>query len=144
MKRAFSVLLVDDSDDDRLFMRRALSKHAGFVLVGELCDGEAAIAWLAGQGEFGNREKFPFPDLVLLDLKLPRKTGHEVLEWIQSQKLEKLRVVVLSGSCLPEDITRSRELGADAYFEKEAQAEEQQAMIAAMEKLLENQVLTAG
>jgi len=138
MKPAFSVLLVDDSEDDRLFVRRALRKNPAFVVVGELCDGEAAIAYLAGHGEFSNREKFPYPDVVLLDLKLPRKTGHEVLEWIQAQRLEKLRTIVLSGSFLPEDITRSRELGANAYFKKEAMEEEQQAMIADMEKLLKD------
>jgi CheY-like chemotaxis protein len=138
-KDIFSVLLVDDSDDDRLFVRRALRKSPGFVVVGELCDGEAAIAYLAGQGEFGNREKFPYPDVVILDLKLPKKTGHEVLEWFRAQRLGKLSVVVLSGSFLPEDITRSQELGVDAYFKKEALAEDQQAMIAEMEKILKSQ-----
>jgi CheY-like chemotaxis protein len=135
---------VDDSEDDRLFVRRAFRKNPGFTVVGELCDGETAIAYLAGQGEFSNREKFPYPDVVLLDLKLPRKTGHEVLEWIQAKKLGKLRVVVLSGSFLPEDIIRSRELGADAYFKKEALEEQQQAMIAEMGKLLKDQGLTAS
>jgi CheY-like chemotaxis protein len=142
-KDSFSVLLVDDSDDDRLFLRRALRKNPGFVVVGEVCDGEEAIAYLAGQGEFGDREKFPYPDVVLLDLKLPRMSGFEVLEWIQAQKPGKLHVVVLSGSFLPEDITRSRALGAAAYFKKEALEEEQQAMIADMEKLLKNQGLAA-
>jgi DNA-binding NarL/FixJ family response regulator len=136
MKHTFSVLLVDDSEDDRLFLRRALCKNPGFTVVGELCDGEAAIDYLAGHEEFSNREKFPYPDVLLLDLKLPRKTGHEVLAWIQAQKPEKLRIIVLSGSFLPEDIIRSRELGADAYFKKEALEEEQQATIADMEKLL--------
>jgi CheY-like chemotaxis protein len=138
-KNTFSVLLVDDSDDDRLFVRRALRKSPGFVVVGELCDGEAAIAYLAGQGEFSNREKYPYPDVVLLDLKLPKKTGHEVLEWLKAQRLGRLRVVVLSGSFLPEDIMRSRELGADAYFKKEASVEEQQAVIADIEELLKKQ-----
>jgi CheY-like chemotaxis protein len=140
MKHSFSVLLVDDSEDDRLFVRRAFRKNPGFAVVGELCDGEAAIAYLAGHGEFSNREKFPYPDVVLLDLKLPRKTGHEVLEWLQGQKPAELRVVVLSGSFLPEDITRSRELGADAYFKKEALEERQQAMIVEIEKLLKTNV----
>jgi len=138
-KEIFLVLLVDDSDDDRLFVRRALCKNRKFVVVGELCDGEAAIAYLAGEGEFSNREKFPFPDVIMLDLKMPKKTGHEVLEWLQAHRLGKLHTVVLSGSDLPEDITRSRNLGADAYFKKEALEEEQQAMIAEMEKLLSKQ-----
>jgi CheY-like chemotaxis protein len=143
-KDTFSVLLVDDSDDDRLFVRRALRKNPGFVVVAELCDGEEAIAYLGGHGDFGNRDKFPYPDVVLLDLKLPKKTGHEVLEWVQANRLEKLYIVILSGSFLPGDITRSRELGANAYFKKEALEEEQQAIIADIEKLLKNQILAAS
>lgn len=137
-KSLFSVLLVDDSDDDRLFVRRALRKNPGFEVVGEVCDGEAAIAYLSGQGEFNDRTKFPYPDLMLLDLKMPKKTGHEVLEWMRRHTLEKLRVVVLSGSFLPEDVRRSRELGADAYFQKEGLEEEQQAIIGHIQKLLTN------
>jgi CheY-like chemotaxis protein len=143
-KEVFTVLLVDDSDDDLLFLRRALRKNPAFEVVGELCDGELAIAYLAGQGEFGNRERFPYPDVVLLDLKLPKKTGYEVLEWLQTRRNGNLHVVVLSGSFLPEDITRSRELGADAYFKKEALEEEQQAIIAEVKKLLENHDLAAS
>jgi CheY-like chemotaxis protein len=66
------------------------------------------------------------------------------LEWIQAQRLEKLRIVVLSGSFLPQDITSSRKLGADAYFKKEAMEEQQQAMIAEIQKLLKNHGLTAS
>ena len=140
-KHKYSVLLVDDSEDDRLFVRRALGKNPAFVVKAELCDGEAAIAYLAGEAEFADREKYPYPDVVLLDLKLPKKTGLEVLAWLQTQRSENLRVVVLSGSFLPEDITRSQQLGADAYFKKEALEEEQQTTIGEIEKLLRNQVL---
>lgn len=132
----FSVLLVDDSEDDRLFLRRTLRKNPRFVVAAELDDGEAAIAYLSGQGDYADRAKFPYPDLLLLDLKLPKKTGHEVLEWLQPQKPEKLVVVVLSGSFLTEDIARSRALGADGYFQKEALQEEQLATLANIEKLL--------
>jgi CheY-like chemotaxis protein len=129
--------LADDSEDDRLFIRRAFRKNPGFALVGEACDGEAAIAWLAGEGEFGDRAKFPFPDLLLLDLKMPRKTGHEVLEWLQTRAFAGLWVVVLSGSFLPSDIERSRQLGADAYFKKDVLDGQQQTMIADIEAMLE-------
>ncbi len=138
-KDTFSVLLVDDSDDDRLFVRRALRKNPGFVIVAELCDGEAAIAYLSGHGEFANRDKFPYPDVLFLDLKLPKKNGHEVLEWLQVEAPGKLQVIVLSGSFLPQDVTRSRELGAAAHFKKEALEEQQQAVIADIEKLLKCQ-----
>jgi CheY-like chemotaxis protein len=137
MKKSFSILLVDDSFDDRLFARRALCRNPRFVLVGEVFDGESAIAYLAGEGEYADREKYPFPDVLLLDLKLPRKTGHEVLEWIQSRNFANLQVIVLSGSFLPEDVTRCRELGAHGYFKKEALAEEQLSIISAMEELLD-------
>jgi CheY-like chemotaxis protein len=133
---SYRVLLVDDSEDDRLFMRRALRDKPEFVVIGELRDGEAAIHYLGGQGAFANRAEFPYPDVLLLDLKMPRKTGHEVLEWLQGQRREKLCVVVMSGSFLPKDITRSRELGADAYFTKEALFEQQKATITEIENLL--------
>jgi len=132
----YSVLLVDDSEDDRLFVRRALRKHPGFTLVGELRDGEAAIEYLGGLGKFGDREQFPYPDLLLLDLKMPRKTGHEVLEWLRDNRTQRICVVVLSGSFLPKDVSRSRELGADAYFTKEALFEEQEAMVTQIEGIL--------
>lgn len=62
-------------------------------------DGEEAIAYLSGEGEYSNREKYPLPILMLLDLKLPRKSGHEVLEWLRSQPgLRRLTVVVLTAS----------------------------------------------
>jgi CheY-like chemotaxis protein len=121
-----------------------LRKNPGFVVVAEVCDGDAAISYLAGHGDFSNREKFPYPDLVLLDLKLPKKTGHEVLEWLQTHRRGKLRVVVLSGSFLPGDIARSRELGADAYFKKEPLEEEQQTMVLQLEKLLKSRASPAS
>jgi CheY-like chemotaxis protein len=137
-KETYTVLLADDSEDDRLLLRRALRKKPRFALVGEVYDGEAAIAWLAGQGDYKDREKFPFPDVLMLDLKMPRMTGHEVLAWLQTRTFSNLRVVVVSGSFLPRDIARSRELGADAYFKKEAQEEQQYAMLSDIEELLDH------
>jgi CheY-like chemotaxis protein len=135
-KESISVLLVDDSEDDRLFLRRALRRNSAFRLVGELCDGDAAMSWLAGEGKYGDRQRFPFPQLLLLDLKLPKKTGYEVLEWLQDRGRDGLYVVVLSGSSLPQDIKRCEELGADGHFKKEALEEEQLAMVAGLEKLV--------
>jgi CheY-like chemotaxis protein len=128
-KNRYSVLLVDDSEHDRLFLRRALQATPQFVIVGELDDGEAAIEYLDGQEQFSDRTKYPFPDVMLLDLKMPRKTGHEVLEWLQTQLFDDLFVAVVSGSFLPDDIARSMALGADAYFRKGAMRQEVEAMI---------------
>lgn len=119
------VLLADDSDDDRFFLRTALKRNPSLQLIGEVRDGEEAIAYLSGQGDFANRAKHPFPDVLLLDLKMPRKTGHEVLEWLQTQSFDQVRVIVVSGSVLPDDITKSTALGADGYFKKSSSRDEQ-------------------
>ena len=137
-KAIYSVLLVDDSADDRLFIRRAIHKNKRLVIVRELEDGDAAIAYLDGHEPFKDRELHPFPDVVLLDLKMPRKTGHEVLEWLQMKKFLGLYVVVVSGSSLPEDVQRSKELGAHAYYKKNALREEQEAMILEITQRLDN------
>jgi CheY-like chemotaxis protein len=135
-KEKYAVLLVDDSADDRWFMRRALRNHPRLVLVKELGDGDQAIAYLSGQEPFADRETFPFPDVLLLDLKMPRTTGCEVLEWLQTQSFSELVVFVLSGSSLPEDIARSQQLGADGYLIKTASIEDLGALFREIEDSL--------
>lgn len=128
-KESYLVLVVDDSADDRLFIRRAIQRNKRMVIVDELDDGEAAIAYLDGREPFQNRQEHPFPDAVLLDLKMPLKTGHEVLEWLQTRPFDRLFVAIISGLFLQEDIEHSMELGADAYYKKSAFREEQEAII---------------
>src|ERR1700722_17008514 len=135
-KEKYSILLVDDSEDDRLFIRRAIQRCPQLFIVGEVNDGEGAIAYLEGRGAFHDRVKHPFPDAMLLDLKMPRKTGHEVLQWLQTRSFNDLFVVVVSGSFLPEDIDRSTALGAHAYYKKTALKEEQEAMLREIVQLL--------
>ena len=127
-KDKYTVLLVDDSLDDRFFIRRFLEKSLKFVVVGEASDGQEAMDYLQGKGEF--------PDIVLLDLKMPRKNGFDVLQWIQTANLGILTMAVMSGSWLAEDITQSLTLGAHAYFKKASSKEEQEKMILDIEKLL--------
>jgi CheY-like chemotaxis protein len=81
--------------------------------------GEEALDYLAGGGDFADRELHPFPALMLLDLQLPRRSGHEVLEWLRSRhELRRLPVVVLTSSREPKDINRAYELGANSYHVK--------------------------
>ncbi len=136
-KKKYQILLVDDSEDDRFFMRMALQEQSHLAIVAELCDGEEAIAYLSGQGCFADRKMHPFPDLIFLDLKMPRKSGFDVLVWLKTQQFSQLPIVVLSGSFLPEDMEKSYALGAAAYHIKTATREEQAAMIATIEKVLE-------
>jgi CheY-like chemotaxis protein len=132
-KGTFGVLLVDDSEDDRLFLRMALHDNPRLAVVGELCDGEEAISYLSGRGEFADRAKFPFPDVMLLDLKMPGKTGYDVLNWLRTQSFNNFVVIVVSGSFLPEDISRSLALGAAAYHRKAMLKEERQVLFSEIE-----------
>ncbi|MDX1951008.1 MAG: response regulator [Verrucomicrobiota bacterium] len=113
------ILLVEDNDDDVVLMRRAL-KAAGIsnpLFVVE--DGEAAIDYLAGNGKYTDRATFPIPALMFLDLKLPLKSGHEVLEWVRSQPLfASLVIVVLTSSNEPYDLKTAYGLGANSYVVK--------------------------
>ncbi len=111
-----TILLVEDDHNDVLLIKRAFQKVkiANPIIV--LNDGEQAISYLAGREPYIER---PLPVLILLDLKLPRKSGHEVLEWLrQQQKLRRLPVVVLTASCESSDINRAYDLGANSYLVK--------------------------
>jgi len=132
----YKVLLVDDSPDDRFFIRIVLERSSKFIVVGEARDGQEAMDYLKGEGDFSDDHAFPSPDIVLLDLKMPGKNGFDVLQWIQGQNLGNLTVAVMSGSWLAEDIAKSSALGAHAYFKKTSLKEEQEKMICDIEKLL--------
>jgi CheY-like chemotaxis protein len=114
-----TILLVEDNVDDVTLVRRAFRKanieHPMHVVV----DGDQAIAYLSGAGEFANRSQYPLPSLVLLDLKLPRKSGLEVLSWIRTQPLlKRLLVVVLTSSRESNDVNDAYDVGANSYLVK--------------------------
>jgi two-component system response regulator len=136
-KCIYSVLLADDSDNDRFLMRRALRNHPRLTVVGEVCDGTEVIEYLSRSRACKDAWKYPFPDLLLLDLKMQFKNGFEVLQWLQTQKFKELLVVVLSGSSLPEDYDRSLALGAHAYYVKIPDRQAQREMLRSIEKLLD-------
>lgn len=114
-----AILLVEDNEDDVHIMKRALKeaqiRNPLFVVE----DGQQALDYLAGQGQFSDRSNWPMPALLFLDLKLPLKSGHDVLNWIRQQPaLKSLVVVVLTSSDQPEDIQKSYSLGANSYLVK--------------------------
>ena len=114
-----AILLVEDNEDDVFLMKRAL-KEAGITNpLSVVEDGQQAIDYLSGTDRYADREKYPFPAIVFLDLKLPFKTGHEVLGWIrQLAHLDTLVVVVLTSSNEPSDVDRCYSLGANSYLVK--------------------------
>jgi CheY-like chemotaxis protein len=115
----YTVLHVEDEPTDRMIVAAAFKKAAPNVLLKAVADGEQAIAYLAGQGAYGNRELNPMPLLVLLDIKLPRKSGLEVLEWIRKQPdLKSLPVIMLTSSSESNDLDQAYALGANSYLVK--------------------------
>src|ERR1043166_2138473 len=93
------ILLAEDNEDDVLLIQRAFRQVGLLTPPYVVRDGEEAIAYLKGAGHYANRDRYPFPELLLLDLKMPRKNGFDVLGWIRSDLgLSPLRVVVLTTS----------------------------------------------
>src|SRR5436190_9188254 len=108
------ILQVEDDKND-VFLLRNMFDRAGITsTVHVVTDGQMAIDYLDGKGQFADRQKYPLPSLVLTDLNLPRKNGLEVLQWIRSQpRLKELEVVVFSSSALQKDVDQASELGAN-------------------------------
>jgi CheY-like chemotaxis protein len=114
-----TILLAEDDPNDAKLIRRALVKARCGNPVQSVSDGEQAIAYLSGTSPFDDREQYPLPILLLLDLKMPRKNGFDVLHWIRSQpKLKRLPVVVLTSSSVPQDVNKAYEAGANSYLVK--------------------------
>ena len=114
-----TILLVEDNEDDAFLMKRAL-RDAGIQNPLQIVeDGQQAIDYLAGTGAYADRLATPLPMIVFLDLKLPHRTGHEVLEWIRQQpQFAKVVVIVLTSSNEPVDLNRSYRLGANSFVVK--------------------------
>ena len=108
------VLLVEDSDDYALVMTRGIHRGTGLQLLWHARDGLEAIKYLSGTGDYGNREKFPLPDLMLLDVQMPRKDGWDVLEWLQDQPVRPV-VVVVTILDNPTSRKKALALGADEF-----------------------------
>jgi len=116
---AKAVLYVEDDDNDALFMRKAFEKAAITNPLHIAHDGQEAIDFLAGNGKYVDRQRYPLPCLVLLDLNLPKRPGLEVLRWIREQpEFFTLLVVIMSASNQDVDVHRAYSLGANAYLVK--------------------------
>jgi CheY-like chemotaxis protein len=111
------ILLVEDDHNDALLAQRALKDAGAAQRVVHLCDGEEAIKYLNGDPPYQDRQTHPPPALVLLDLKMPKLTGFDVLAWLQErpQLAAHIPVVVLTGSIHGEDMKRAKQLGAVGY-----------------------------
>jgi|ERR1044071_1001348 CheY-like chemotaxis protein len=116
----FTVLLVEDDLNDVFLVKRAFKMAHLPEPLQVVTDGQEAINYLKGEGKYEDRQAYPLPKLIVMDIKMPRRTGFEVLEWVKKgdQPLRRIPIVIVSSSNNPADINRAYELGANAYMVK--------------------------
>jgi CheY-like chemotaxis protein len=119
MQRQCTILIVDDDENDIFFVKRAftdINVHCAFQV---LNNGQEVVDYLDGTGDFANRERYPLPMMILMDLKMPIMDGFQVLAWLRRREgIKVIPTVVFSSSDLPQDITRAYELGANSFMTK--------------------------
>jgi CheY-like chemotaxis protein len=125
MSIALIILVADDNEDDAFLLQEAFKKAgvANRLLV--VGDGLEAVAYLKGDGVYSDRAAHPYPDVLLLDLNMPRMNGFEVLEWLRKDsQCRRLVVHVLTASCRDEDVRRAYDLHANSYVMKPTRVDE--------------------
>ncbi|SPE50824.1 Response regulator receiver protein (modular protein) [Verrucomicrobia bacterium] len=127
-----TVLLVDDDPNDVFLLRHAMKKAGVPNPLQVATDGQQAIDYLQGAGKFADREKFPFPCLMLTDLKLPHVMGLDVLKWVRQESGRVLVVVLLTASAESRDIAAAYRLGANGFLVKPSQANQLVEMVKAI------------
>jgi CheY-like chemotaxis protein len=121
MEANFPILLVEDDPNDVWLVKHAFQSANISNPLRIVNDGQEAIDYLKGHGAYSDRGAFPLPKLVLLDLKMPRLNGFDVIGWMRRHYPWKLTpIIILSSSALPQDVNRAYELGANAYMVKPA------------------------
>ena len=113
------ILVADDDADEIVLLQLAFIKAGLKNPLLAVGDGEECVQYLRGDGKFADRSQYPMPQLLLLDLKMPRLNGIQVLTWLRSQpQLKQLPVIVLTGSTFDSDITRAYAAGANSFLPK--------------------------
>ncbi|MGH7971858.1 MAG: response regulator [Limisphaerales bacterium] len=134
MYRNIKILIADDDQNDAFLLKRAFLRAGINSPMNFVEDGEQAISYLEGRAPFADRREFPLPNLVFVDLKMPRMDGFDVLRWVRRQPgLKRLPVLVLSSSADFRDVDKAYDLGANAYAVKPSKHDELQALIMAVE-----------
>ena len=129
------ILVAEDDPTDAFFLQRAFAKTGISIGLKFVRDGQEAIDYLRGEGPFTDRSAHPLPQLMLLDLKMPRLNGFEVLHWLKTQPLlKRMLVIVFSSSAEEGDINRAYDLGANSYLVKPHATEQLLQLVDRVEK----------
>jgi len=133
MSKKLVILVAEDDPNDLELLRHVVADNGVQVNFQSAHDGEQVINYLRGEGKFADRTEHPIPDIIVLDLKMPRVNGFEVLQWLRREPgLTRIPVVVLSGSGLETDIEEAYRLGANTYFTKPGQLAELRKIIGSL------------
>ena len=131
MECHLQILIAEDDESYSFFLERAFRDIPLKTPPRILPDGEEVIAYLQGTGKYSNRLDYPVPNLLFLDLKMPRLGGFDVLRWMQGHPEHRvIPTMILSGSSLRTDVDRAFKLGAQAYVTKPANLEELRKLVA--------------
>jgi CheY-like chemotaxis protein len=135
LTNSVSILIADDDTQDTMLIRLAVKRAALGLRLESVTDGAEAIDYLMGRARYSDRQAHPFPSLMLLDLKMPRLGGFDVLQYVRSQPgLRQLPVVIFSSSDDPKDIQRAYNEGANSYLCKPHSNEDLSALLRALEE----------
>jgi CheY-like chemotaxis protein len=138
MNEKQTILLVDDSTDDLVLMRFAFKRAEFNSSLHEVHNGEEAIAYLKGEGPYSDRQKFPLPVVMLLDLNMPMKNGFDVLEWVRTQPgLKRMSIIILTASMRTKDVETAFDLGANSFLVKPGSLEGLTIMIRCLREWLQ-------
>ena len=119
MKECPVILVAEDDEDYVILIRQVFQKAHIPNPIHVVWNGEEAISYLKGEGKYSNRDEYPLPDIFLLDLKMPRINGFEVLKWVRSQpNLSSLRILVLTSSDEIRDVNQAYQMGANSFLVK--------------------------
>jgi len=134
---SLTVLCVDDSSDDTLLLQHACRRAGVSFALKAVEDGDKAIEYLTGKSDFSDRAKFPLPHLVLLDLKMPSKTGFEVLDWLRRHpEYKSLPVAVFTSSQHDSDIREAYRKGANCFLTKPVEYDALIQLVKAVDQIL--------
>jgi CheY-like chemotaxis protein len=133
MNSTLNLLTAEDNEDDLFLLQEAFKKTGTTSRLFTVRDGVEAVAYLKGEEAYGDRTEYPFPDVLLLDLNMPRMNGFEVLEWLrQDPQCSRLVVHVLTASAREADVERAYALRANSFVVKPSRFNDLVAFIAAL------------
>ncbi len=132
MDRQLPILLAEDNEDYALILRTAMATLGWKNPIRIVNNGKEAIEYLSGEGKYSEREAWPFPSVMFVDIKMPQADGFDVLRWMRNHpERAVLPIIVLSSSDDEEDVKLAYELGANGYFVKPALVSELKVMLQA-------------